>query len=751
MLRGIGNLRHDVPASLVVFLIAVPLSLGIAVASGAPLVAGLIAAAIGGIVASAFGGSMVQVSGPAAGLTIIVAELIAAHGWAVTCLITALAGVVQIVLGSLRIARAALAVSPAIVHGMLAGVGVTITLAQIHVVLGGAAESSPLVNLRELPGQILTNHTESVAVGVLTILVLLVWSRLPEWRRFPVRRIPGPLMAIALATGVSIVMSMDVQRVSLPALSEGLGIAPILPQGDYAAIGVGVATIALVASVESLLCAVAVDRQHAGRRVRLDRELIGQGAANLASGTLGGLPVAGVIVRSTANVQAGGRTPMSAILHGVWVVLFVATLSSLIEYIPMAALAGLLVFTGMKMVDLAHIRNLRAHRERHVYLVTLLSVVLFGLVEGVVIGLAVTMIVALKRLTRATVIITSAGDRHHAIIRGSLTFLAVPRVTSALNTIPPGSDVDLDLSVDFMDNAAFDAIHSWRQSHERTGGAVDIDELHEDWYESAVTGKPPREKTPLLSVRPWLRPRVRGEEAHTLASGLLISGARDYHDAVAPRLGTVMAELSAGQKPHTLLIACADSRIVPNLITGSGPGDLFTIRNVGNIVPAHDAPDVEAGMQAAIDYAVDVLGVRSIAVCGHSQCGAAAAMLDGEAPSSALRSWFALSGVGRPDPAPGPDAHGRAEAWHEMSRANVLQQIANLRTYPGVRDRVAAGELELIALHYDIPTARLHIFDEAAGEFRAAGADEVPVPRPRSRPGRWSLRTGDTPSGTPSG
>lgn len=173
---ALDNLRHDVPASLVVFLVAVPLSLGIALASGAPIVAGLIAAVVGGIVAGLCGGSALQVSGPAAGLTVIMAETINQFGWVATCAITAAAGVVQILLGLSRIARAALAISPAIVHGMLAGIGVTIVLAQMHVVLGGKAQSSPIDNLLELPRQVVEHHDKAVLIGLLTIAILLVWG-----------------------------------------------------------------------------------------------------------------------------------------------------------------------------------------------------------------------------------------------------------------------------------------------------------------------------------------------------------------------------------------------------------------------------------------------------------------------------------------------------------------------------------------------------------------------------------------------
>lgn len=346
------DLRYDLPASLVVFLVAVPLSLGIAVASGAPIVAGLVAAVVGGIVAAAVGGSPLLVSGPAAGLTVVVAGFIDQFGWAVTCGITVAAGVLQLVLGLCRVARAALAISPAVVHGMLAGIGLVIVLGQLHVLLGGQPGTSALTNLLELPGQLLDLHGPAALIGLLVLGVLLLWGFLPA----PVRRVPGPLVAVLLATVLAEVAGLDLVRVDLPgSLLESLRL-PQLPGGDWGAVLLAVLTLTVIASVESLLSAVAVDKL-AGTRSDLDRELFGQGAANTASGLLGGLPVTGVIVRGSTNVAAGARTRASAILHGVWVLLFVLLLAGVIERVPMAALAGLLVFIGLQLVRIEDVRS----------------------------------------------------------------------------------------------------------------------------------------------------------------------------------------------------------------------------------------------------------------------------------------------------------------------------------------------------------------------------------------------------------
>ncbi len=210
-------LRYDLPASLVVFLVALPLSLGIAIASNAPVLAGLIAAIVGGVIAGAIGGSPLQVSGPAAGLTVVVADLVSDFGWAVTCFITVAAGVLQVALGLSRVARAALAISPVVVHAMLAGIGITIALQQTHVLLGGKSKSTAWHNVIELPAQVIGAHRPGVILGVLVIAILIAW----RWAPAKVRRIPGPLIAIVGVTVISVVFPFNVRRIELDGLAAG--------------------------------------------------------------------------------------------------------------------------------------------------------------------------------------------------------------------------------------------------------------------------------------------------------------------------------------------------------------------------------------------------------------------------------------------------------------------------------------------------------------------------------------------------
>jgi carbonic anhydrase len=464
-------IRHDLPSSLVVFLVALPLSLGIAIASNAPVLAGLIAAIVGGIIAGAIGGSPLQVSGPAAGLTVVVADLVSDFGWAVTCLVTAAAGVLQVLLGLSRVARAALAISPVVVHAMLAGIGITIALQQAHVLLGGKSKSTAWHNLIGLPSQIIGAHRPGVILGVLVIVILIAW----RWVPAKVRRIPGPLVAIVAVTIISVVFPFHVRRIELDGSPLDALRLPEIPHGNWGAIAIGVITVALIASVESLLSAVSVDRMHNGPRTDLNRELIGQGAANIVSGTIGGLPIAGVIVRSSTNVNAGAKSRASAIMHGVWILLFTVPFAELVEEIPTAALAGLLIVIGIQLLQPAHIETATKHGDLAVYVVTAVCVVFLNLLHGVLIGLALAIALTGWRVIRVRVEAKHASDEWRVTVEGAAcTFLALPRLTRVLASVPAAQKVTITMSVNYLDHAAHQAITDWQRQYEATGGEVRI-------------------------------------------------------------------------------------------------------------------------------------------------------------------------------------------------------------------------------------------------------------------------------------
>ncbi|MGW5050034.1 SulP family inorganic anion transporter [Actinokineospora sp. NPDC004072] len=728
----VDNARYDIPASLIVFLVAVPLSLGIAAASGAPVLAGLIAAVVGGVVAGAFGGSPLQVSGPAAGLTVVVADLIVHFGWTVTCAITVLAGVLQVVLGACKVGRAALAVSPTVVHAMLAGIGVTIVLSQAHVLLGGQAPGAAWANLTALPGAALSPEPAAALVGVGVVVLLLVWPRLPA----RVRAVPGPLVAITAATVVAAVLALPVARVSLPDAPLSALHLPALPEGQWAAFAVGVLTMTLIASVESLLSAVAVGKMRAGTRTDLNRELRGQGLANIASGMVGGLPVTGVIVRSSTNVRAGARTRVSAVLHGVWVLVFSVLLVGLVEQIPMAALAGLLVFVGLRLVEWGNIRSARRHGELAVYLVTIFCVVFLDLLQGVLIGLACALLATVRRIVWARVRVEPAEpgpDGRPAcavVVEGTLSFLSVPRLSRVLGQVPEGSAVHLELVVDYLDHAAYDHIAAWRRAHEGAGGTVVVDE---------IGGPGPMTRRKRSSPVPrWFSPWSHWQRGHLAVPVQsrghevlhpLVAGVREYHRRGAPMLRPHLRRLAGAQQPHAMFLTCADSRIVPNVITASGPGDLFTLRNIGNLVPdPRDSGDLS--VHAGVQYAVDTLGVPVVMVCGHSRCGAMTALLSdpSDDPVGHWLRWAAPSLAAWRDGHP-LGLHAAAEGWSEVDQlamVNVAVQLDALRRLPVVE----RGGVRLVGLFFDIPSGTLLMLDETAQRFEPLpGRGALPRPR----------------------
>lgn len=725
------NLRHDVPASLVVFLIAVPLSLGIALASGAPLAAGLIAAIVGGGIAGALGGTPLQVSGPAAGLTVIIAQAIAQFGWAATCAITALAGVLQILLGLSRLARLALAISPAIVRGMLAGIGVTIVLAQAHVVLGGSARSAPVDNLLDLPRRILDHHSQATMIGLLTIAILVGWNHLPA----PVRRVPGPLAAILVVTVISVVAGLDVPRVDVPANVLDLHFVPLLPNGGWVDFGVAVVTVAVVASVESLLSAVAVDRMHTGPGANLDRELVGQGAANIVSGVLGGLPVTGVVVRSSTNVQAGARTRVSAVLHACWILLFVAVLAGVLRSIPLAALAGLLVYVGAKLIDLNHIKDVLRHGDLPVYLVTVAGVVGLDLLRGVLIGIGLAALLMLRRLLWSGIHAERDGDDWRVVVEGALSALSIPRLSAVLSGIPRGARVTLELVVDYLDHAAFDALSAWQHSYERTGGTVVVDEVGHPWFERGKAGEPTVHRSRAQRILPrWFAPwsewqaKEQGAPEVPVQRGSESSmrlGMREFERRTSQLLRPILSRLADVHEPQTLFITCGDARIVPNVLTSSGPGDLFTVRNIGNLVPPHSDAGSDVSVAACVEFAVDVLKVREVVVCGHSSCGAMKALLNGApADAPALRSWLRHAEPslrrardGSPVTIEGELPESPAD---QLALHHVLEQLDRLRRYPSIARAEAAGELDLVGMYFDVGAARVHLYDPETGSFTSA-------------------------------
>ncbi|WP_199548640.1 SulP family inorganic anion transporter [Streptomyces sp. N35] len=719
----------DVSASIAVFRTALPLPRAPARPPGPPRRAGVVAAAVGGLVAGRFGGSPLQVSGPAAGLTVVTADLIQQYGWRTTCAITVLAGLAQLGLAYLRVARSALAVSPAIVHGMLAGIGITIAVAQLHIVLGGSPHSSVVDNVRELPSQLADIHPAALSMSALTLLVLLAWPRIPGTPGRMLRKIPAALAAVAAATAVAAFAGLNLPRVDLPSWSNHALVG--LPDGPVLGLIAAVLTITLVGSVESLLSAVATDKLASARRdampvprAHLDRELRGQGLANITSGALGGLPITGVAVRSTANVRAGAVSRNSTMLHGLWIIIAALLLVPVLDLIPLASLAALVMAIGIQMVSINHIRTVTRHREVLVYAVTTAGVVFFGVLEGVAVGVAVAVAVALHRLARTRITYEEREGVHHVRVRGQLTFLAVPRLSRALHQVPHGSDAVVEIDGSFMDHAAFETLQDWQDAHAARGGKAELTGRSGP-LAAPAHGKGRRgaeeDHACCGPWTPWRNHSCTPERTEAHGTRQLASGISAFQRNTAPLVRGELARLAReGQQPQQLFLTCADSRLVTSMITSSGPGDLFVVRNVGNLVPLPGAESGDDSVAAAIEYAVDVLQVRSITVCGHSGCGAMQALLNTPpgGADSPLRRWLRHGRPSLERMAGKEHASARlagrqpADAVEQLCLTNVVQQLEHLRAHPAVARGLDEGRLELHGMYFHVGEAQAYLLAE---------------------------------------
>ncbi len=481
-----GLFGRDLLASVVVFLVALPLCMGVAIASGMPPASGLITGIIGGLVVGVIAGSPLQVSGPAAGMAVLVFELVRQHGVAALGPVVLVAGAIQLVAGLCRVGVWFRMTSPAVVAGMLSGIGILIVASQSHVLMDATPAARGLENFAALPAVLWRALSEGVGltallIGLATIAITAVWNKL---RLRNLRFLPGALVGAVTVTLVAQWLALDVKKVdvpsnlfstiNLPGVSDILGVfvsAPLL----LAAI-----TFAFVASAETLLSAAAVDRMHQGPRTQYERELGAQGIGNMLCGLLGALPMTGVIVRSAANVQAGGMTRMSAILHGGWLLVFAMLLPWLLRMTPVACLAGILVYTGIKMVDVGQLKKLAVYGRGTVliFVVTTLAIVATDLLTGVIVGFVLSLLRLAVQSSRLKLDVQEHGGpgKLRLSLVGSATFLGVPSMARTLESVPPNTELHLDVArLTHVDHACLELLRDWGRNAATHGSQLVVD------------------------------------------------------------------------------------------------------------------------------------------------------------------------------------------------------------------------------------------------------------------------------------
>lgn len=496
-------------ASLVIFLVAIPLNLGIALASGVSPAVGLFSGIVSGVVVGLLAGCPLQVSGPAAGLIAVVWQIVDAHGLAMLGPVVLAAGLLQIALGASRLAPWFRAVCPTVIQGMLAGIGVLIFASQFQVMLDQKPKVSGLTNLLALPGAVweVVAHGAghpSALLGILTISTIVAWTFAP--RRFHV--VPGSLMGVAAAVIAAAIIKPRVPYVELPGNPfEGISLVAMSQvQGLlYLSVLGSVIALAFIATAQTLLTATAIDRMHDGERTDYNREIIAQGVGNSICGAFGLLPVSGVIVRSAANVEAGATGRTSAVLHGIWVGLFLLLLSPLLGFVPLPALAAVLVYTGYRLVNVKAIKEIIKFGRGGlvVYTVTLVTVVSVDLLTGILVGFLLSAARLVVPLTRCNIVTQELDGALVVAMGGSATFLTLPRLADHLAALPSGREVHLFLSdLNHIDHACLEHLMGWEELYIQQGGQVYIewDHLIQRFHQPLTSEMGERVKEPISGV-----------------------------------------------------------------------------------------------------------------------------------------------------------------------------------------------------------------------------------------------------------
>jgi MFS superfamily sulfate permease-like transporter len=482
--------RDDVPAGIVVFLVALPLCLGIAIASGAPLISGVVAGVVGGLVVGALSGSSLMVSGPAAGLTpIVLLGIQQVGGFERLLPAVVLAGALQLMLSAVRAGTVAYYVPSSVIKGMLAGIGITLILKQVPHAVGydrdaegdlSFVESSGETTLSTLAAALQQIQVGAVIAALAGVAVMLWWPRSPFAR---VRLLPAPLLAVSAGVGINEMFRSwlpelavrGTHLVSLPAIESG-AIGPHLVVPDWSALAtpavwqLGI-IIALVASLESLLNLEATRKLDPLRRdASMNRELMAQGVGNLLAGLLGGLPLTGVMIRSSANVDAGAKSRLSVMVHATLMLVAVVAFGAVLNRIPLAAIASVLLVTGFRLAAPSLWRNAWHLGLSHFipFAVTIVAIVFTDLLRGLGIGFAFSVAFIVFEHLRSPVL-TRVSPPGAVLTRYLLpeqvTFLSKASISRALNTFKSGTRVEIDgRKTTRFDHDALEVLHIFRET-----------------------------------------------------------------------------------------------------------------------------------------------------------------------------------------------------------------------------------------------------------------------------------------------
>jgi len=637
------SIFSDVTAGVVVFLVALPLCLGVALASGAPLFSGVLAGIIGGLVVGAISGSHTSVSGPAAGLTAIVVAQIAALGSFQTFLLAVfLAGLLQIGLGVMRAGFIAAFFPSSVIKGLLAAIGVILILKQIPHVLGHDLDpegemafeqpdkQNTFSELIEVARNVDKLHPSAAIIGLASIAFLVLWDRSKSLKK---SILPSALVVVLFGVIAHILFDRLGGRwtietshlVQMPVADSIKGffnffMLPNFGQILNPKVYQAAITIAIVASLETLLNLEAVDKIDPQRRDSpTSRELIAQGCGNAVAGLTGGIPVTSVIVRSSVNVLAGARTKLSTLVHGSLLLVSAMFLAQYLNMIPLSCLAAILLVTGFKLASPKLFKQMwKEGRYQFLpFIVTLVAIVLTDLLVGIMIGFVVALTFILnsnlRRPVKRVMEKHLGGEVLHIELANQVSFLNKASLAKILEEVPRGGHVLLDAQhTDYIDPDILSLIRDFKeQTAPIRGVQVSLSGFRDKYqledqvqYVDYSTRELQEQLTPVQVLQILREGNIRFRNNKRLT--------RD--------LGRQMSATAAGQHPLAVVLTCVDSRTPAEIVFDLGLGDVFVVRVAGNVTSRK--------ILGSLEYGVAVAGAKLILVMGHTRCGAVGAAVD---------------------------------------------------------------------------------------------------------------------------
>ncbi|WP_131794247.1 bifunctional SulP family inorganic anion transporter/carbonic anhydrase [Fluoribacter gormanii] len=715
--------KFDFVAAIVVFLVAIPLCLGIALASGAPLFSGILSGVIGGVVVGCLSGSHVSVSGPAAGMAAVVVAALTQLGDFNSFLVAlVLAGVLQVIIGSLRAGFVADYVPSNVVQGLLCAIGILLIIKQMPLAFTLSSDFNELkMHLLETAEEItlspilaLYQHINTGAM-LITILSLSTLIYFDVTKNKILKEIPAPILVVILGvllnefflwTNSSMVQNSP-QLVNIPQTDNYRELFSQLEYPNWSALAnpkvyLYAFIIGIVASLETLLNLKAGEKLDKKRRhPSSNRELVAQGVGNMTAGLIGGIPITSVIVRTSINIQAGSTSKISAILHGVFIFFAVMLIPGTLNKIPLSSLAAILIYTGYKLNKPSIYRSIYAQGcDRFIpFIATVISIIVFNLLTGILIGLAVSLFYILKSNSQARINILKeihpTGEINRLILPQQMTFLNKAALVAELDSIPKESQLIIDARyTQYIDK--------------------EISELLKEFKEEQAPNKKIalnligfKEHYKIHNFIDFINVTTYDVQSHLSPAKVLNilheGNQRFLNDTPIHRSNQLDIKLTAkGQHPIAIVLGCIDSRVPVETIFDMSFGDVFCVRVAGNVV--------NNDVLASIEYACHVVGVKLIVVLGHTRCGAIQSACDGVESGHITELLDKIKPAINAESETETNRHSKNKTYvdnvTELNVAHTMQEIYDRSSI--LHNMIEQNDIAIVGAVYNVQTGKVH-------------------------------------------